>query len=559
MTQESLHTKRNSYLAAIVIPGVLIQILAYINFRFLFGIEVTPPMLIIPFFVGASFGGFFHHIRLLRAREARMVVQLKEVQAELADHANQLNKALMQEQSVSRVKELFVSSLSHELRTPLNAILGLSEALQEEVYGPLSKMQRESLETIEGSGRHLLSLIVDILEFSKIGAGRLTTAITECEPNYLAEIIIKQNQKNATEKKLNLEFSPLSETIHFQTDPGKCQKILNKLLANAAKFTPEGGKIGLSVSLDATGNNIRFCIWDKGIGIEGDKLDLLAKPFVQADSSLSRKHGGMGMGLALSTRLSHLIGATLEVESQFGEGSRFTLSVPINGPACIKLYGDLNCPFSYVLNEWLDQAQLSHLVEWHGVEHMASKTGPTEGDKQALNKLADEINRVKERAAETHVTLNQPPYRPSSNLGLVTLLHAERNCPELAGKLRRRIFRALWKDSLDISQPEILKTLMKDMDIDDYTNLDELQAEVAARTNTWKELNYDLIPTAVSVRTNAVYMGLGQRSLLFDFLQAEIGTPASSPNNPDVRVLTGHLTNEYLQARLSLEHMIQMD
>jgi PAS domain S-box-containing protein len=262
-----------------------------------------------------------------RAEEALMqertllAHRVEERTAELSLANAQLARA-------SRHKDDFLASMSHELRTPLNAILGLSEALQEEIYGMLNEKQHKSLRTIEESGRHLLTLINDILDLSKIEAGRMELNIGPISIEPICQACLRIIKETANRKRIKVAPTFEINTKTVQADERRLKQILVNLLSNAVKFTSEGGTVGLEVTEDAEQQIVRFTVWDTGIGISKENLPLLFKPFVQLDSSLSRQHAGTGLGLALVSRMVDMLGGSILVESEVGKGSRFTVLLP---------------------------------------------------------------------------------------------------------------------------------------------------------------------------------------------------------------------------------------
>ncbi|HRQ36732.1 MAG TPA: response regulator [Chloroflexota bacterium] len=251
---------------------------------------------------------------LLARRVAERTADLSAANAELA-HA-------------ARLKDEFLASMSHELRTPLNAVLGISEALQEEVYGPLNENQIVSLRSIEESGRHLLALINDILDLSKIEAGKLELELTPVPVEMICQASLRIVKQNAHKKRLTIHSSFDGAVTTLQADERRMKQILVNLLANAVKFTPEGGKIGLEVVGDTAVGVVHITVWDTGIGIAEADMARLFQPFVQLDSRLAREYGGTGLGLSLVQRMMDLHGGTVAVESEVGKGSRFTISFP---------------------------------------------------------------------------------------------------------------------------------------------------------------------------------------------------------------------------------------
>lgn len=256
---------------------------------------------------------------------------LENERASLAQRVEQrtaeLSMANAELARASRLKDEFLASMSHELRTPLNAVLGMSEALQEQVYGPLNQEQLECIREIEESGRHLLELINDILDLSKIEAGKVELLISTVSVQAVCEASLRLVKQTAHKKQLKI-FSRLDEQITLKADERRLKQMLVNLLSNAVKFTPMGGQVGLEVNRDPSEEAIHFTIWDTGIGIAQEDMQRLFKPFIQLDSRLSRQYPGTGLGLVLVYRLTRLHGGSISVQSEPGHGSRFTISLP---------------------------------------------------------------------------------------------------------------------------------------------------------------------------------------------------------------------------------------
>lgn len=233
---------------------------------------------------------------------------------------------------MARMKDEFLASMSHELRTPLNAILGLTEVLQGRIYGPVTAQQQGALINIEESGRHLLALINDILDLSKIEASQLTLELAPLQIDELCQTSIRLVKQVARRKDIttSLTLDPRIQT--FVGDERRLKQILVNLLSNAVKFTPEGGRVGLEVMAGAGDELVSFTVWDTGIGITPDDQRRLFQPFVQLDSRLAREHEGTGLGLALVRNLARLHGGEVELESALGAGSRFTVTIPWQRP-----------------------------------------------------------------------------------------------------------------------------------------------------------------------------------------------------------------------------------
>jgi signal transduction histidine kinase/DNA-binding response OmpR family regulator len=269
-----------------------------------------------------------HEIAERRRAEAALEKERASLTRRVAERTADLSAANAELARAARLKDEFLASMSHELRTPLNAVLGLSEALQEEVYGPLNERQHKSLRTIEESGRHLLSLINDILDVSKVEAGKLGLEIGSVSVELVCQASLGLIKQAAQKKRLKVSSSFDSAVEIVQADQRRLKQILVNLLSNAVKFTLEGGSIGLEVVGDGEREVVHFTVWDAGIGISSEEMDRLFQPFVQLDSSLSRQYTGTGLGLALVRRLTELHGGGVSVESEVGKGSRFTVSLP---------------------------------------------------------------------------------------------------------------------------------------------------------------------------------------------------------------------------------------
>lgn len=241
--------------------------------------------------------------------------QLRTANAELIRAAN--------------MKDEFLSSMSHELRTPLNGILSLSEALEEGVYGDLSSRQLDAVHVIAESGHHLLALINDILDLSKIEAGKMEIQPGVVKVDEICQVCLRLVRSPAYQKGLQIHYKVSSVLETVWADERRLKQMLVNLLGNAVKFTPQGGQIGLEVTTDRATNLIRFTVWDTGIGIAAADIPLLFQPFAQLDSSLARQYSGSGLGLSLVRRLAELHGGRVGVESEPGKGSRFYVELPL--------------------------------------------------------------------------------------------------------------------------------------------------------------------------------------------------------------------------------------
>jgi PAS domain S-box-containing protein len=247
----------------------------------------------------------------------------RRVQAEQA-----LVFAKEEAEAASRAKSAFLAAMSHELRTPLNAILGYAEVLQMSTDAELTQRQRRWVQRIESSGRHLLELINDILDVARIEAGEEQLTL---QPVDVADVCERSTQfvrTQALKMQLSLSLDLQHAPAQLLADERRLLQILVNLLSNAVKFTPEGGRIGLSVTPDAERAEVWFTVWDTGIGIAEDDLPRLFRPFEQLDTRLAREYEGSGLGLALVRRLTELHGGRVVVESAVGRGSHFTAILP---------------------------------------------------------------------------------------------------------------------------------------------------------------------------------------------------------------------------------------
>jgi PAS domain S-box-containing protein len=262
----------------------------------------------------------------------RAEAALGEERALLAERVEErtadLQAANLELARASRLKDEFLASMSHELRTPLTAILGLCDVLKLEVYGSLTKKQTRSINNIEDSGRHLLELINDILDLSKIEAGKLELQIGPVSINAVCQSSLKFVNETAHKKSIDLSLKIDSAVSTLQADDRRLKQILVNLMSNAVKFTDEGGSVSLEVTGDPEAEQIHFAVSDTGIGISEEERGHLFQPFVQLDSSLSRQYSGTGLGLALVRRMVEMHGGEINVDSQVGQGSRFTVSLP---------------------------------------------------------------------------------------------------------------------------------------------------------------------------------------------------------------------------------------
>lgn len=266
-----------------------------------------------------------------------MLAQIACRDAELDEHrqhledlvlrrTKELEKKTHEAQAASKAKSQFLANMSHEIRTPMNAILGYTEQLRRErhKFGPA---EREYVDTVYTSGQHLLRLINDVLDLSKIESGRMEVTLEECSPHQIITQVIALMRVPAIDKGLTLDhqwIGPIPATM--RTDAEKLRQVLINIIGNSIKFTEQGG-IRVLTRLNRASGLLEIEVVDTGIGIPRDQLERVFRPFTQADYSMTRRYSGTGLGLTISRRIAELLGGTLTVESEIGSGSIFKLTI----------------------------------------------------------------------------------------------------------------------------------------------------------------------------------------------------------------------------------------
>ena len=226
-----------------------------------------------------------------------------------------------------RVKTEFMNNVTHELRTPLNSVIGFAELLADEVAGPLNAKQAAFAADILASGQRLLTLVEGILEMSRLDAAGVALTREPVEIGAAIEERVAAHRKAAEAGRVSIALGVAADAGRADLDPKALRRIFDALLDNAIKFNREGGAVTVSTRRD--GRGLEITVADAGIGIAREELAKLFKPLTQLDGGLARSHGGVGMGLALARRLAELHGGTIEVESEPGKGSSFTLRLPV--------------------------------------------------------------------------------------------------------------------------------------------------------------------------------------------------------------------------------------
>ncbi|MEZ2320072.1 MAG: PAS domain S-box protein [Microcoleus sp.] len=264
----------------------------------------------------------------------------KQAEARLTETNQKLAISNQELARATRLKDEFLANMSHELRTPLNAILGMTEALQEHIFGSINEGQIRALQTIEHSGTHLLSLINDILDLAKIESGQIELNCSLTAIDNLCQSSLTLVKQQALQKRIQLQVKIPANLPELLVDERRIRQVLINLLNNAIKFTPEGGSVTLEVTIAQTemvptlpnsptrSSSIRFAVSDTGIGITAENIQKLFQPFVQIDSALNRQYMGTGLGLSLVKRMVEKHGGTVSVTSEVGVGSCFSFDLP---------------------------------------------------------------------------------------------------------------------------------------------------------------------------------------------------------------------------------------
>jgi PAS domain S-box-containing protein len=264
----------------------------------------------------------------LKEASQELEQNVQEATAELAEQNELLRRQHIALEQASALKSQFLANMSHEFRTPLNAILGYTHMLLHNVTGQVTDPQRKSLSRIDSNARHLLALINDILDITRIEAGRMPLNIARFGVPDLVDEVMSELEPIIRRSNIRVESQMPPKLPLLRSDRQKIKQILLNLLSNALKFTPSGS-VTMSATYDARGNQMVLTVRDTGIGIAQEDQARVFEDFRQLDSSPARGYGGTGLGLSICRRLSHMLGGSIELDSQVGSGSTFTLRIPV--------------------------------------------------------------------------------------------------------------------------------------------------------------------------------------------------------------------------------------
>jgi len=263
--------------------------------------------------------------RQVNSRTSELQQINREMEARIERRTAQLAAAMEKAQAADHLKSAFLATMSHELRTPLNSIIGFTGILLQELAGPLNPEQKKQLGMVQTSARHLLSLINDVLDISKIEAGQLELSFTRFDLRSSIQKMVDLVSPMAEKKGLDLRLEIADDVADVTSDQRRLEQIILNLLNNAVKFT-EQGLVRISCRTD--NDHYLLSVSDTGIGIRPEEISGLFRPFHQLDTGLARKHEGTGLGLSICKKLMDMMGGAIDVQSLWGQGSTFTIRFP---------------------------------------------------------------------------------------------------------------------------------------------------------------------------------------------------------------------------------------
>jgi signal transduction histidine kinase len=279
------------------------------------------------------------HDRTEEIERARLYEELKKASALLEERVRQATSELVGQnellrrqrielEQASAAKSQFLANMSHEFRTPLNAILGYTSLLLQGVSGELGAQQERNLSRVDSNARHLLAIINDILDISRIEAGKMPLHVSSFPIPTLIQEVLAELEPLIHRSKLSMRVESARKLPPVSNDRAKVKQIVLNLVTNAIKFTPSGS-VTVSARHDASAKEIEIAVRDTGIGIKNEDHERVFEDFRQADNSPAREYGGAGLGLAICRRLAHMMEGRVDLQSAVGQGSTFTLTLPV--------------------------------------------------------------------------------------------------------------------------------------------------------------------------------------------------------------------------------------
>jgi signal transduction histidine kinase len=316
-----------AHVAVVVYFGVVLAAALRLHAPIDWGVEATKMALL--WFMGVYTASTARTAERLRARLVQTVRLSRELVGDLERSSVETQRALEASEVANTSKSEFLANMSHELRTPLNSVIGFADVLLRNRKGHFDDSEISYLKRIRENGAHLLTIIGDILDLSRIEAGRMDVDLSDVNLEQLLQEVIGSFLSTGRSAGVDLRVEAPIVLSSLRTDRTRLRQILTNLVGNALKFTPEGS---VTVRVNARGPNVRSIdVVDTGIGIPPERLAAVFKPFEQADNTTRRKYGGTGLGLSISRSLSELLGYTLEAQSEPGRGSTFRLVVGEGG------------------------------------------------------------------------------------------------------------------------------------------------------------------------------------------------------------------------------------
>ena len=323
--------------------------------------------------------GSVHDITEIRRAEEQVRKLNAELSQRVAERTEELKIALEKAQEADRLKSAFLATMSHELRTPLNSIIGFTGVLLQELAGPLNDEQDKQLAMIQVSAHHLLALINDVLDISKIEAGQIEIVKQPFDMRLVIEEALRTTSPLAAKKGLSLVAAIAPEVGSMVSDRRRVEQILLNLVNNAIKFT-ERGEVRVECRIQDGWLDTR--VRDTGIGIKPEDMDKLFQPFRQIDTGLTRRHEGTGLGLSICQKLVQLLGGKIGVESEWGKGSTFTFTLPLREDGAMKKIlviedNEQNLYLAtFILEKWLRGRPGARRARGH----RAGRPGPSRAD-----------------------------------------------------------------------------------------------------------------------------------------------------------------------------------